>query len=135
MLSVFFELENYFYLITKNRNKDFDGRALVYKIANQTGVQQAILIGEINTGKDFENGAITSATISEDRQKVVLLTHSKIILYQNFGDKPFIEVDCSEILLNHTSQKESICLIDNKTLLISDEKDDKIGGLVCRLKL
>jgi hypothetical protein len=131
----FFEFDNYFYLITKNRNKKFDGRTLVYKIANANGTQTADLIRKINTGTSFENGAITSAAISDDQTKVVLLTHSKIILFEDFGMKPFFEGTRSDIELNHISQKESICFKNNNTVLVADEQDKKTGGVVYEIKL
>ena len=131
----FFELDNHFYLITKNRNKNFDGRALIYKIPNQAGEQTAVLIGEINTGTNFENGAVTSAAISTDGKKVVLLTHSKVILFTDFATKPFFEGTRTDISLNHVSQKESVCFKDEQTLFIADEQDKKTGGMVYVLNL
>ena len=131
----FFELNDYFYLITKNRSKNFDGSAMVYKIPNSAGNRQAILVTTINTGTDFKNGAITSAAITPDAKTVVLLTHSKIIMFKNFENDAFWKGTKTEIDLQHYSQKEAICFKNDHVVYISDEKIKKAGGDVFELEM
>jgi hypothetical protein len=126
----FFEFKNNFYLFTKNRSSKFDGTTFLYKVPNRAGSHQAKLLGEFKTGGSFENNAITSATISPDASKVLLLCHGKVWLFQNFTSDNFLSGEVSEFKLNHFSQKEAICFTDNSTLLIADEKDKNIGGFV-----
>jgi len=126
----FFEFKNNFYLFTKNRSSKFDGTTFLYKIPNKAGYHQAELLGEFKTGGSFENNTITSAAISPDGSKVVLLCHSKVWLFKDFTTDNFLSGKVSELKLHHFSQKEAICFKDNSTLLIADEKTKKIGGFV-----
>ncbi|MDR6845696.1 hypothetical protein [Flavobacterium granuli] len=131
----FFEHKNNFYLFTKNRSKGFDGTVLVYKIPNKAGFHQAVLIGKLNSGDNYNHCAITSATISPDASKVVLLTHDKIILLDNFKRDNFLKGKQSLLKLNHFSQKEAVCFTNSETLIIADEKTNKIGGNVYEVSL
>ncbi|WP_264534657.1 hypothetical protein [Flavobacterium sp. N1736] len=131
----FFEYQNYFYLFTKNRSKNFDGTAFIYKILNAPGTQKATKIGEFKTCANYNHCVLTSATISPDGKKVVVLSHDKIVLFTDFKGDLFHKGTQTEIKLNHFSQKEAIVFKDNNTLLIADEKTNKIGGNVYEFKL
>lgn len=131
----FFEYQNYFYLFTKNRSKNFDGTAFIYKILNAPGIQKATKIGEFKTCDNYNHCVLTSATISPDGKKVVLLSHDKIVLFKDYPGDLFNKGTQTEIHLNHFSQKEAIVFKDNTTLLIADEKTNKVGGNVYEFKL
>jgi len=131
----FFEYQNYFYLFTKNRSKGFDGTAFIYKIANKPGTQKATKIGEFKTCNNYNHCVLTSATVSPDGKKVVLLSHDKIVLFKGFKGDLFHKGTQTEIKLNHFSQKEAIVFKDNNTLIIADEKTNKVGGNVYEFKL
>ncbi|SHM58309.1 SdiA-regulated [Flavobacterium chilense] len=131
----FFELNGYFYLFTKNRSKGFDGTAFIYKIKNAAGTQKAVRIGEFKTCDNYNHCVLTSATISPDGKKVVLLSHDKIVVFKGYKGDLFHKGSQSEISLNHFSQKEAIVFKDNNTLLIADEKSNKIGGNVYEFAL
>jgi len=131
----FFEYQNYFYLFTKNRSKGFDGTVFIYKILNAAGIQKAVRIGEFKTCDNYNHCVLTSATISPDGKKVALLSHDKIVLFQDFQGDLFQKGSQTEIKLNHFSQKEAIVFKDNNTLLIADEKTNKVGGKVYEFKL
>jgi hypothetical protein len=129
-VEAFFEYKSHFYLFTKNRSSKFDGTTLLYKLPNKAGFHQAELIGKFKTGGSYQNNAITSAAISPDGSKVVLLCHSKVWLFQSFTSDNFLTGKVSELKLNHFSQKEAICFKDNSTLLIADERTKSAGGFV-----
>lgn len=131
----FIEYEDHFYLFTKNRSKGFDGTTLLYKIPNKSDLHQAKLLGKFTAEGDFQNAAITSAAISPDGKKVVLLSHSQIWIFDDFAADDFFSGKVNNIKLNHFSQKEAICFKDNKTLLIADEKVKKTGGKLYQLNL
>ncbi|PKB18288.1 hypothetical protein [Flavobacterium sp. 5] len=131
----FFEFNGYFYLFTKNRSKGFDGTALVYKIPNIGGTQKAVLMGEFKTCDNYNHCAITSVAISPDATKIVVLTHDKVIMFNNFKGDNFLNGTQKTFKLNHFSQKEAICFKDNKTLIIADEKTNKTGGNVYEVSL
>jgi hypothetical protein len=126
----FFEFKNNFYLFTKNRSKNFDGTASIYKIPNAAGTQKATLIGTFKTCSNYNHCVITSAAISPDMKKVVVLCHDKLVLFQGFKGDNFHKGTQTEIDLDHFSQKEAVVFKDNKTLLIADEKTKKVGGKV-----
>lgn len=131
----FFEHGNFFYLFTKNRSKDFDGTAYIYKILNAPGTQKATKIGEFKTCNNYNHCVLTGATISPDGKKVVVLSHDKIVLFAGYKDDLFHKGTQTEIKLNHYSQKEAVIFKDNNTLLIADEKTKKVGGNVYEFKL
>ncbi|GEC77656.1 hypothetical protein [Flavobacterium aquatile] len=124
----FFEMNNHFYLFTKNRSKGFDGTTFVYKIPNTPGNHQAVLLGKFKTCSEYNTCVITSAAISQDLKKVVILSHDAIWLFENFTDDNFLNGKATALQLDNFSQKEAICFKDNNTLYIADEKTKKIGG-------
>ncbi|MEL1241934.1 hypothetical protein [Flavobacterium flavipallidum] len=134
-VEAFVMYKNNFYLFTKNRSKGFDGTTFLYKVPNKQGFHQAQLLGKFKVEGDFQHAAITSATISPDEKKVVLLCHSQIWVFENFTSDNFFNGAMKNVQLDHFSQKEAICFKDNKTLLIADEKTKKIGGKVYQLTL
>lgn len=134
-VEAFFEYQNYFYLFTKNRSKNFDGTSYIYKIPNSNGHHHAKLIQEIKLCSDAQNCAITSATINNDGTKYVLLSHSKIWIFENFKKDSITNSSIKELDLNHFSQKEAVCFGDNFSLLIADEKAKKKGGNLYKFNL
>ncbi|MGO4821359.1 MULTISPECIES: hypothetical protein [unclassified Flavobacterium] len=131
----FFEFKNNFYLFTKNRSKGFDGTTFLYKIPNKQGTHKAEKLAEFKTCDNFTTCAITSAAISPDETKVVLLCHDKIWLFDNFKNDSFLSGNVKELDLGHNSQKEAVCFKDNSSLFIADEKTKNIGGNVYTVKI
>lgn len=131
----FFEMNNNFYLFTKNRSKGFDGTTLIYKIPNQAGNHAAILLGSFKTCDTYKSCAITSAVISPDQSKVALLTHDKIILFENFKADDFLSGTRKILELQHFSQKEAATFIDNDIILVADEKYGSDGGKVYKTSI
>ena len=131
----FFEFKNNFYLFTKNRSKGFDGTAHLYKVPNAAGFHQAVLLGKFQTCGNADQCAITSAAISPDESKVIVLTHDKILMFENFTGDDFLNGSQTTLELNHFSQKEAICFSDNDTVFIADERTKKTGGKVYQVSL
>lgn len=131
----FFEFENNFYLFTKNRSKGFDGTAFLYKVPNAEGFHQAVLLGKFKTCGNADQCAITSAAISPDESKVIVLTHDKIFLFENFKGDDFLNGSQTTLELNHFSQKEAICFSNNDSVFIADERSKKTGGKVYQVSL
>lgn len=127
-VEAFFEYGNFFYLFTKNRSKKFDGSSYIYKIPNQAGHHHAVLLDTIYTGNDYNTCAITSASISPNKTKFVLLSHAKIWVFAIPSDKSIAKAIPIEINLNHNSQKEAIFFKNDSILYIADEKVKKSGG-------
>lgn len=125
----FVEKDGSFYLFTKNRSKGFDGAFLVFQIPNKEGDFEAKLIGKLKLEGGYNDAAITSAAINS-KNEIVLLTHKNIHILSGFTANDFNSAKIQKIPLNHNSQKEAVVFIDDKTLLIADEKDKKEGGNV-----
>lgn len=131
----FVVLGDCFYLFTKNRSKQFDGTSLVYKIKNAPGHQTAVLLGSFRSCDNFNHCAITGAAISPDGQKIVLLSHSKLFVFENFTADSFLEVPMKTYELHHFSQKEAICFKGSDTLVLADEKERGNGGQLYSIPL
>lgn len=134
-VEAFFEYDNHFYLFTKNRSKGFNGTSYIYKIPNTSGHHQAKLIKKIKTCGDYHNCAITSAAISPDGSKFVLLSHSKVWLFEDYSQVDITTGRMTELDIKHYSQKEAICFKNNKELLIADERVKKVGGNIYQADL
>lgn len=130
----FVEKDGSFYLFTKNRSKGFDGTFLVFQIPNKEGDFEARLIGKLKLEGGYGDAAITSAAINS-KNEIVLLTHKNIHVLSGFTANDFNSAKIQKVLLNHNSQKESVVFVDDKTLLIADEKDKKEGGNVYQFSL
>lgn len=131
----FFEYNNNFYLFTKNRSKRFDGTTLMYKVPNVPGNHKAVLMGKFKTCGTYSTCAITSAALSPDAKKMVLLSHNKIWLFEEFTGDAFFDGKVSALNLADYTQKEGLCFKDNATIYISDEKTKNIGGNLYQYKI
>ncbi|MFC5874291.1 hypothetical protein SAMN05443633_10567 [Chryseobacterium arachidis] len=131
----FVEMDGNFYLFTKNRSKGFDGTFLVFQVPNKEGDFQAKLIGKLKLSGGFSDAAITSAAINSTKDKIVLLNHKNIQILTGFSPNDFSKAKIQTQSLNHNSQKEAVVFLDDKTLLIADEKDKKTGGNIYRFPL
>lgn len=131
----FFEFKNNFYLFTKNRSKGFDGSSFLYKIPNSPGFHKAVFMGKFKTCNTYNNCAITSAAISPDETKVVVLTHDKLVLFENFKNDDFLNGKKTILELNHFSQKEAASFKNNDRLFIADERTKNVGGTVYDVSL
>ena len=130
----FVEKDGSFYLFTKNRSKGFDGTFLVFQIPNREGDFEAKLVGKLKLEGGYSDAAITSASINS-KNEIVLLNHKNINILSGFAANDFSSAKIQKISLNHNSQKEAIVFVDDKTLLIADEKDKKTGGNVYQFSL
>ncbi|MDF2830979.1 hypothetical protein [Chryseobacterium indoltheticum] len=130
----FVEKDGSFYLFTKNRSKGFDGTFLVFQIPNKEGDFEAKLIGKLKLEGGYSDAAITSAAINS-KNEIVLLTHKNIHVLSGFTANDFNSAKIQKVPLNHNSQKEAVVFVDDKTLLIADEKDKKEGGNVYQFTL
>lgn len=131
----FVEMNGNFYLFTKNRSKGFDGTFLVFQVPNKEGDFEAKLIGRLKLEGKYSDAAITSAAINSTKDKIVLLNHKNIHVLSGFTANDFNTAKIQKISLNHNSQKEAVVFLDDKTLLIADEKDKDTGGNVYRFDL
>ncbi|WP_040560084.1 hypothetical protein U8527_20550 [Kordia algicida OT-1] len=117
----FFHHNGYLYLFTKSRSKKDYGRTDLYKIPATEGKYEAQFISTFNTCDDM-NCWITSAAISPNGKKVVLLSHETVWQFTDFKGDDFLSGKMTKFDLKHESQKEGICFKDNNTVYITDEE-------------
>jgi len=117
----FFHLNGYLYLFTKSRTKTDYGRTNLYKIPATSGKHKAEFISTFNTCAKMECW-VTSAAISPNGKKVVLLSHETVWQFTDFKGDDFLSGKMTKFNLEHRSQKEGICFKDNSTVYITDEE-------------
>ena len=136
-LEAFVEYKRHLYLFTKNRTEPFDGITNVYKVGDHAANFDAQLIDSFKTCTTLEKLCwITSAALSPDRTKLVLLDSTSIWLFENFKGDKFFSGDVSRIDLGIVTQKEAITFYDDNTLIFTDEEfKGLVGGNASVIKL
>jgi len=129
-----FWLNGYLYVFTKSHVKKKIGKTSLYRIPAIKGNYKAEFVSEFSSGNEAEDW-ITSADISTDGKKVVLLTHNAVWVFTNFKGDNFFSGLSMKLLLNHNSQKESITFKNDSTLYITDERSRGKGGNLYEFKL
>ena len=109
----FFFYNDSLYLCTKSRSRDDFGRTDLYKLPSKPGEYQATYISSFNTCEDISCW-VTSADISPDKTKVVLLNYDTVWLFTGFKGDNFFNGKVTKLYLDDLSQKEGICFKDNK---------------------
>jgi len=135
-LEAFVSLGRHLYLFTKNRTEPFDGITNLYKVGDHAANFDAELIGSFKTCTTMEELCwITSAALSPDQSKLVLLDSRSIWLFENFTGDKFFSGDISRIDLGIVTQKEAITFYDENTIVFTDEEFRGIGGNAYFIKL
>lgn len=135
-LEAFVAFGRHLYLFTKNRTKPFDGITNLYKVGDHAANFDAELIGSFKTCTTMEKLCwITSAALSPDQTKLVLLDSNSIWLFENFTGDKFFSGDVSRIDLGIVTQKEAVTFYDDNTIVFTDEAFKGIGGNAYFIKL
>ncbi len=135
-LEAFVSLGRHLYLFTKNRTKPFNGITNVYKVGDHAANFNAELVGSFQTCTTLEKLCwITSAALSPDRKKLILLDSTSIWLFENFDGDKFFSGDVSRIDLGIVTQKEAVTFYDDNTIVFTDEEFAGIGGNTYTIKL
>ncbi|KPH95914.1 hypothetical protein AMS58_04365 [Pseudoalteromonas porphyrae] len=135
-LEAFVAFGRHLYLFTKNRTVPFDGITNVYRVGDHAANFDAKLVGSFKTCTTMEKLCwITSAALSPDRKKLVLLDSTSIWLFENFSEDKFFSGDVSRIDLGIVTQKEAITFYDENTIVFTDEEFKGIGGNAYIIKL
>ncbi|MFS4494292.1 hypothetical protein [Maribacter sp. 2308TA10-17] len=124
----FFHFDEHLYIFTKNRANPFTGETSIYKIQDKKGAYAAEFLGKIKLCTDWNTCKVTSADISPNGKKIVLLGYGKLWVLSNFNGSDTSKIIIDEIDLRIRTQLESVCFINDKTLLLSDEERDDTGG-------
>ncbi|MFV1448730.1 hypothetical protein VBZ51_06270 [Maribacter sp. HS] len=116
------------FIVTKNRSKAFTGEAHIYSVPDTKGTYEATLVGSFTPCKDWKICQITSIDISPKGDRIVALSYGKLFIFTDFTWDDFTTGNMQEIDLGARSQLESVCFLNDDTLLISDEKAHSEGG-------
>lgn len=135
-LEAFVEYRHQLYLFTKNRTQPFDGKTNLYRIGNHAGNYEAQFIASFQTCTTAEKLCwVTSAAMSPDRKKLVLLDSTHLWLFENWQGDNFFSGTIDKINLGLVTQKEAVTFYDNDTLVITDEEFNGIGRNVYVIKV
>jgi hypothetical protein len=119
---------NQLYIVSKNRSKSFTGVAHIYSVPDTKGNYEATLVGSFTPCKDWKTCQITSIDISPKGDKIIALSYGKLFIFTDFTWDDFTKGNIQEIDLGARSQLESVCFLNDNTLLLSDEKSHGEGG-------
>lgn len=114
--------QDHLYIITKNRSRPFNGETTMYRVPAKKGKYKATFLGSFISCKNYASCRITSADISPDGKTMVLLSYGKLWVFSSFNSANPFEVTPDYIDLGATTQLESVCFMNNQTLLLSDEQ-------------
>lgn len=135
-IEAFIYFKRKLYLFTKNRTSPFDGKTRVYRVGDHAANFKAEYVNEFKTCTHIKELCwITSAALSPDNTKLVLLDSERIWLFENWQGDDFFSGDAYQINLGIVTQKEAVAFLDNNTVIFTDEIFSGIGGNGYMIKL
>lgn len=114
--------EGHLYLITKHRDRPFTGEAFIFSVPAEKGDYVARRVGSFQPCTEKGRCEVTSADISPDGKKIVLLGYGPLWVFTDFSGPDFTEGNVRTIDLRATTQLESVCFMNDSLLFISDEE-------------
>lgn len=130
-----FHYGNKLFIMTKNRSNPFTGVAHIYSVPDTKGEYEATLVAKITLCDEWETCQITGIDISPNGEKVVALSYGKLFIFTDFTWDNFSNGKIEEIDLGIRTQLESICFLNEDTLLLSDERSHGTGNNLYFLNL
>ena len=124
----FFLFEDNFYIFSKE-NSSF----LTIKVPNKIGNYEAEIIAK-HTFKG-KHTKITSAAISTNGNFIYLLNHDKVWELSNFSLNGIFEGNVKAYEFDYNSQNEGLCIKNDSTLYITDERNKSHGGNLYAFKI
>lgn len=127
---LFFDIEAFFvwnkqiYLFTKDRSEPFTGLTKMYVLPAVEGKHKAKHVSTYYTKNNFPEGAITSADISPNGNKVILLSNKNIWLLTDFNSRNFFSSNIKRIELSKWHQYEGIVFKNDTTLYLTNELNE-----------
>ncbi len=123
----FFHWDNQLYIFTKDRSRPYLGKTLVYRVPDKKGTYKAQLIGTLNLCNEQNHCSVTGADISTDGKTLALLGYGYLYVIRDFELDNLATSKIDRIYLKHETQMESICFLNDSTLLIADEQSQTKG--------
>ncbi|MES2397803.1 MAG: T9SS type A sorting domain-containing protein [Bacteroidota bacterium] len=123
------------YIFSKDWSNPYSGYTKLYKLPSAPGTYVAELIDSFYTGPGPTIPySITSADISPDNTRLILLGYNKCWLFTNFTGNDFFS-GTSQLFNIPLSQKEAIGFITNDDLYVTDELVSTIGRKLYYMKI
>lgn len=111
-------------IFTKNNTDPWTGTSSVYRISKEPGSYVAKKSNDLYLGPDgWWVDAVTAADKFNDF--IYLSTYNRIIIFK-YANNSFKKI--KELKFKDVSQKESLVVIDDKTIFVADEKHRVLGG-------
>ncbi len=123
----FFHWDGHLYIFTKDRSRPYLGKTLVYRIPDQKGDYEATLLGSLNLCNDEKHCSVTGADISKDGKTIALIGYGHLYLAKNINLDTITKTSFETLYLKHKTQIESVCFLNDTTLLIADEQSKTKG--------
>lgn len=114
--------KGWLFIVTKNRRRPFTGESRLFRIPARKGKWTAELIREFTTCDTRRLCEVTAADMSPDGRKLALLGYGKLWVYSGFTGDDFMGGQLKTYELGATTQLESLCFMDNFTVLLADEE-------------
>ncbi len=116
------------YLFSKDWSSPYSGYTKLYKLPLIAGTYVAELIDSFYTGPGSPIvSSVTSADISSDNSKIILLGYNKCWLFSNFIGNDFFSGTHQLFNLPTMTQKEAICFISDHEFYVTDESASGTG--------
>jgi hypothetical protein len=129
--------EDSIFLATKDYHaKPYSGLTRIYRIPNAVGSHIATFVAQVNTdNSDKQLGSITGMAISSDRKKVVLTSHRRLYLAENFVGRAFWSVKWRTADINSFGNKEAVAFRDSCNLYLTDDNGGVPSGFLYNINL
>ncbi len=130
-----FYKDGFLFIITKDRERPFTGKALIFKVPAKKGDYTAILVGSFTPCRERGLCEVTAADISPDGRRIALLGYGTLWIFTDFQTDDFTKGKQTTINLGATTQLESVGFLNNTTLLLSDEELGATGRNLYKYEL
>lgn len=123
-IEAFFTWNEELFLFTKDRSEPCKGLTKMYKIPAVAGQHEAKLMSVFYTKPEFYQGAITSADISSDGKKVVLLSNENVWLFSNYKGTDFLSGTSIRYELKGYHQYEGVVFKNDSCIYVTNELNE-----------
>ena len=131
----FFHQGGHLYIFTKNRTRPYSGKTLIYRLDDRPGEQEATFLGSLFLCGDKDQCSVTAADISPDGRTMALLGYGLLFIVRDFGLSDFSGAKIQTYDLRSRTQLESVLFLDERTLVLADEQNDRGGRKLYRFTI
>ena len=125
------------YLFSKDRSTPYTGFTKLYRLPTQAGSYVAELIDSFFTGNVSEQeNSITSAALSPNQSKLMLISHYACWEFTNFKNRNFFKGNVQHYYFGggSTQYKEGVVFLTENELYLTDEKHASDEGNLYRME-